>query len=159
MYGCSRQVGLTHISRPGTLVFLNVYDCRPGVYLYVAGIYGCWCIERYVWVFNGYIYICGYTCVYCTKEACLLCISWGGGWLSRKSQGSSSFHRLDMTLAVAEALNPNNPPPPKKKKQPQNELYSKFIFYCNTIVSPYMINLLAPSQCPPPKRGPMVCKL
>ena len=32
---------------------------------------------------------------------------------------SSSYHRLDMTLAVAEALNPNNPPPPppqKKKK-------------------------------------------
>ena len=30
---------------------------------------------------------------------------------------SSSFHRLDMTLAVAEALSPNNPPPPKKKKK------------------------------------------
>ena len=63
MYGCSRQVGLTHISRPGTLVFLNVYDCRPGVYLYVAGIYGCWCIERYVWVFNGYIYMWVHMCL------------------------------------------------------------------------------------------------
>ena len=28
---------------------------------------------------------------------------------TRKLISSSSFHRLDMTLAVAEALNPNNP--------------------------------------------------
>ena len=28
---------------------------------------------------------------------------------------SSLFHRLDMTLAVAEALSPNNPPPKKNK--------------------------------------------
>ena len=30
---------------------------------------------------------------------------------TRKLISSSSFHRLDMTLAVAEALNPNKPKP------------------------------------------------
>ena len=42
---------------------------------------------------------------------------WGGGGpgtpvsSNRKTEFSSSFHRLDMTLAVAEALTPNKPKP------------------------------------------------
>ena len=36
---------------------------------------------------------------------------------TRKLISSSSFHRLDMTLAVAEALNPNKPKNPRGVEQ------------------------------------------
>ena len=49
---------------------------------------------------------------------------------------SSSFHRLDMTLAVAEALNPNKPNPPKRWFPPGSpvsstrKLISSSSFHC-----------------------------
>ena len=43
---------------------------------------------------------------------------WQGTHLSTRKLISSSFHRLDMTLAVAEAVNPNKPNQTKTNPNP-----------------------------------------